>query len=152
MRTLAVQPSSKDKRHYYRHPIRVPLQVEEISSEINKIQKAQCEDLSEKGLSFFWNHALSEGSLIHLMIPIEKQVFKVEGRVAYSRKIKMGLFRIGVAFQNARSAFEAKLAEEILKIKEYRKNISINLGTEISEEDAAKKWIEKFAVHFSHLF
>ena len=53
-------------------------------------------------------------------------------------------------FQDAASAFQAKLAEEVLEILAYQKKISSRLGYRISEEEAAKRWIKRYAAYFSN--
>ncbi len=62
---------------------------------------------------------------------------------------KTGAYRTGVSFHDPCSALRAKLAEEALKILEYRKTLSKELGREVSEEEAAEKWIKEYAEQFS---
>ena len=140
----------QEKRQFLRHPIQVPIQLQRTDKK--EVVRNQTIDLSLGGLCFYWNRTLNEGDLVSLTIPVEDQLFHIKARVAYSRKDpKKGLFRIGLVFENLRSAFRARLAEELLKIMEYREKISRTLGREISEEEAAKKWIAKYAAHFPQL-
>ena len=140
----------QDKRKFYRHPIKVPIQLTKMDDE-NAVP-SHAEDLSQGGLSFFWQDPIPAGSQIHLSIPVKKQVFKMHARVAYSHKdTATGLFKTGVCFEDAVSAFRAKLAEEIIQIRQYREKMSLLRGRNLSEEDAAQLWIDRHAEDFSKL-
>lgn len=141
---------NSEKRKFYRHPIKIPIQLTE-QSQTDSVN-SQAEDLSQGGLSFFWPHSFEKGALLSLSIPIEKQLFKMHARVAYSQKDNSsGLFKTGVCFEDAASAFRAKLAEEILQIRHYQEKMSLLRGQSLSEEDAAKLWIERNAEDFAKL-
>lgn len=145
---------TEDKRHYFRHSIHFPIRLQPVhSSGGQPLAKTQCTDFSEAGLSFIWTHPLTVGTLLNLSIPVKNRVFKLNAHVAYaSTTSKPDLFHIGVSFQDTTSAFKAKIAEELLEIQKYQKNMARDAGHEISEQEAAEKWIEKFAAHFAHLF
>jgi len=142
-----------EKRKYFRHPIQVPIKLRELAEEELPPTRLQSEDLSDHGLCFYSGQGLACGTALRLAIPVEEHVFEVSARVAYSRRdSKTGAFRTGVFFEDMDSAFRAKIAEEILKIQEYRKKLSRTLGHEVSEAEAARKWIGQFAKHFSAFF
>ncbi len=138
----------REKRHFFRHPVNVPIQL--------KMEKAtdayvsESKDISLGGLSFIWPSRLSKGALLTLSIPVKEKVFDVKARVSYSKGYKKSnQYRTGVAFINSPDAFKAKLAEEVLQIIEYQKTVSRELGYELSEEEAAKKWISRYADKFA---
>ena len=138
----------REKRSFYRHPVNVPIQL--------RIEKApdayvsESKDISLGGLSFVWPSRISKGSLLTISIPVKEKVFDVRARVAYSKSYKKSnQYRTGAAFIGSPDAFKAKLAEEVLQIIEYQKSISRELGYELSEEEAAKKWISSYAGKFS---
>lgn len=138
----------REKRRFFRHPVNVPIQLK-----MEKTQDAyvsESKDISLGGLSFVWPSKLSKGSLLTLSIPVKEKVFDVKARVAYSKGYrKTNQFHTGVMFLNSPDAFKAKLAEEVLQIIEYQKSVSRELGYELSEEDAAKKWISQYASKFA---
>ena len=87
--------------------------------------------------------------LIDITIPVKEKFFDVKAKVIYSKEDKKtARFRTGVSFIDFPSAFKAKLAEEVLQILEFRKSLSRELGHEITEEEAAKKWVSEFAGRF----
>ena len=91
----------------------------------------------------------SKGVPVKITIPVKEKQFRIRAKVVYSKKDgQTGFFVTGVSFMDYSSAFQAKLAEEMLEILEYRKKISRESGHEISEEEAAKKWIGKFSKFF----
>ena len=63
----------------------------------------------------------------------------------------MNLFKTGVCFEDSISAFRAKLAEEILEIRQYCEKMSLLRGHPLSEEEGAKIWIEKNAENFARM-
>ncbi|OQA58172.1 MAG: PilZ domain protein [Candidatus Omnitrophica bacterium ADurb.Bin277] len=140
-----------NKRQFYRHPIKVPIRLTRIEETVPLSSKS--EDLSEGGLSFYWPDFIPAGTHLQLAIPVEKQLFEMNARVAYSIKDEsMGLFRTGVCFKDSTSAFRAKLAEEIIEIRDYREKMELLRGQKISEEDAAIQWIGRHAEAFAKLF
>lgn len=137
-----------EKRKFFRHPIKVPIQLTRIEG--SSAVKAHAEDLSQGGLSFFWPESFPEGTLLQLSIPVEKQLFKMNAHVTHSRKdTGTGLFKTGVCFEDSASAFRAKLAEEILQIRQYREKMSLLRGHPLSEEEAAAMWIDRHAENFA---
>ena len=139
-----------NKRRFYRHPLSVPIEYQELKTRKNCSSTV---DISEGGLCFFSERFIAKGNALYLRIPVGDQVFSVEGHVAYSNRVpSLSRFRTGVIFSDSASAFRIKLVEEMLQVKLYQKKISNELGREVSEEEAARRWIEKYAKQFGELF
>ena|SRR3989338_7121548 len=139
-----------DKRRFYRHPISVPIALS--SSDKKNEGRSHSLDVSLGGLSFVWPHRLSRGALVDVNITVKEKLFEIKSKVAYAKQDgETGQFRTGVCFTDYPSAFMARLAEEMLEIMEYRKNLRRELGREISEEDAAAEWIKRYADKFPGL-
>lgn len=137
-----------EKRKYFRHPIKVPIQLTRVETRTSTPLRA--EDLSQGGLAFLWPESLPEGTHLELAIPVEKQLFKMAGRVTHSEvDTPTGLFKTGVCFEDSVSAFRAKLAEEILRIRDYCEKMSLLRGRQVSEEEAAKLWVDRHAEDFA---
>ena len=140
----------QEKRRFYRHPVSVPIQYHESQS--RRFEGSSSVDLSEGGICFLAERFLAKGAGVNLKIPVGDTVFEVQGQIAYcSRVATLNMYRTGVQFSDATSAFRAKLAEQMLKIKEYKKHLE-DEGKNMSEEEAARQWIAKHAKHFSSLF
>ena len=139
--------SFKEKRSFIRHPINAPLRLH-IPTEKEPVP-TEALDLSLGGLSFLWRNRLSRGETLSLSILIKEKVFSINACVIFSKEDrKSGKFRTGVCFMDRPSAFKAKIAEEALEIIEYRKSLSKELGRNVPEEEAARKWIQQFASQF----
>lgn len=140
-----------ERRHYLRHPYKIPVKVR-LTSDKDSL-KIHSADLSEGGMSFFLEEPVPEGTTMEITLPVENRMFKLQGRIAYSLKDPTsGHYRTGVAFKSPLMSFRAKLAEQVLRIQEFRKKVSHMVGHEISEEEAATKWIEKYAQKFAELY
>ena len=139
-----------EKRKFFRHPIKVPIQLKRV--EDDAALNARAEDLSQEGLAFFWPESIPEGTHLQLSLPVEKQLFKMKTRVMHSqRDADTDLFKIGVCFEDSVSSFRAKLAEEIIQIRQYREKMSLLRGQQFTEEEAAKVWIDRNAEDFAKL-
>jgi hypothetical protein len=107
-------------------------------------------DLSLGGLAFLWTELIPEGTRLLLSIPFEKQLFKMNAHVTHSQKdTETGLFKTGVCFEDSVSSFRAKLAEEIIQIRQYCEKMSLLRGRQFSEEEAAKMWVDRNAENFA---
>ena len=139
-----------EKRKFFRHPIKVPIQLTQV--EDSPLVNSRAVDLSQGGLAFLWTKYIPEGTRLRLSIPFGKQLFKMNAHVAHSKKdTTTGLFKTGVCFEDSASSFHAKLAEEIIQIRQYREKMSILRGRQLSEEEAAKMWIDRNAENFAKM-
>ena len=137
----------KEKRRFYRHPMSVPITL--TAAKEKKEGRSKSLDISLGGLSFLWPRRLRKGALLDVKVAVKKKLFGIRSKVAYAKEDpKTGKFRTGVCFMDTPSAFMARLAEEMLEIMRYRKNLSRQFGREIPEEEAASRWIKKYAAGF----
>ena len=136
-----------EKRQFLRHPINVPILIQR--SLRREASSSESINVSPGGLSFMTPQKLVRGDKLTITIPVKDKRFRIKGRVVYSvREEKRRLYKTGVFFSDHTSAFEAKLAEETLEVINYQKKISKTLGYAVSEEDAAREWIKKYARFF----
>ena len=139
-----------EKRRFYRHPIGVPISLSATKEKRGGRSKSL--DVSLGGLSFLWPRKLPKGALVGVNIAVKDKLFEIPSTVAYTQENrKSGKYRTGVCFTDYPSAFMARLAEEMLEILQYRKDLSQELGREIPEEEAASEWIKKYAAKFPSL-
>ena len=143
-------PKTSEKRKFFRHPIHAPIKLELTRSEPWVSETA---DISLGGLSFLWKQRLSKGNVVRVSIAVKEKIFDVQGRVMYSAEDrKTGKCRSGILFVDPPSAFKARLAEQALEILEYRHSLARRTGHDISEEEAAQKWVAEFAARFPFPF
>jgi len=141
-----------EKRRFVRHPICYPLEFEQASRKIR--QRCQTKDISEGGLLFLSTHQVECGQIIILKLPIQNKLFKIAAKVVHTRTDAENpkLYNVGVSFQRYSDAFKVKLIEQIYLIDEYRALCSLQLGREISLEEASKKWIKLYSERFDKMF
>jgi hypothetical protein len=132
-----------ERRRFFRHPYSVPIRLE--LSPGAEVRHPVTKDLSIGGISFVWREKIARGKRVGIEIAVRRRTFEVNGRVAYSHEEEGGGWRTGVTFLDAPSAFRAKIAEEVLQILDFRTTLSKESGTEVSEEEAAARWLERHA-------
>lgn len=145
-----MRTSGKERRKFFRHPIRVPIRLR-LRSRADEVA-SQSLDLSLGGLNFVWPRKLTRGTLLDISIPVKEKLFELRAKVVYSKEDrKTARYSTGVSFVDFPSAFRARLAEEVLEILEFRKTISREAGHEVSEEEAASQWVRERASRFPTL-
>jgi len=140
--------SSENKRKFERFPIRASIHILDTHRQCRAITYSN--DLSEGGLAFYSMSHVVPGSNLEITIGVKDRLFKIEAQAVYcSNRPTKRFYRTGVEFKDSTSAFKAKLAEEVVLIKAYQKQLSAETHHRVSEEDAAVDWIEKHAAFFA---
>lgn len=145
----------KERRRYFRHPMCFPLSFCLVKSVLKKTsqQTSEVKNISRGGLLFSAKKEAAAGSLIQIKIPFQDKLFKVKAEVAYCRKNNdSGLYDVGVKFINAKETFKVRLIEQMYLISEYRDLRSIELGRDISLQEASREWIKKYSARFNRLY
>ena len=140
-----------DRRHFYRQAMHAPIHFFQI--ETDEGEHSVTVDLSFGGLSFVVNRFMPAGSSIDIRIPVDSAAMALQGRVAYCCPLDgTRNYRIGIAFNDEGSAFRARLAVQMQKIRQFQKELCSIEGREISEDEAALLWIRQYAEHFAKNF
>lgn len=131
-----------NRRRFPRHPFSFPIQV---AKKEEGVIVTHSTDVSMGGLCFYWNEPLEEGEEIDISIPIEKNTFMMDSKVAYACPDRMhtGRYRIGVSFRGENRNFRECLAKEALDFLDFYQKLTRRTGREISEEEAAREWFER---------
>ena len=145
-----------EARRFIRHPLNIPLACKVIKKTSSSDQEGipgTTANVSLGGLLFSAKHPLKVGSLIMVKMPFKDKVFNVRSKVVHCAKSSdEKLYNLGVSFYKIGDAFKAKLIEQIYLIAGYRDLRSVQLGREISLEEASKEWIERYAERFKRLY
>ena len=140
----------KERRQFFRHPIQVPIRLRVAQRNGSVVSSSR--DISLGGLNFIWPKKLMRGTLLDITIPVKEKFFELRAKVVYCREDRRtARFSTGVSFVDFPSAFKARLAEEVLQILEFRKTLSRDTGHEVSEEEAATRWVRENAAGFPTL-
>lgn len=141
----------KEKRAFIRHVIELPIKYRVLPE--SKEHRSETQNFSDGGLLFLASERFAVGTLLELTVPTKDKVFTVEGHVVHvAEDERGGFFRMGVHFLHPKSLFLVKMAEQIHQIDLYRKTLSKKEGHEISEEEAAHRWIEQHSKAFSKFY
>jgi len=145
------QTPRPERRRYARHPIRVPMQVRPRGG-TPEFQSCVA-NLSETGLCFESPTSLALDMVVEISLPIADERFTVVGTVVRSHTDETGtLHVVAVAFVHPAMSFRMKIAEQILRIQELRRELARELGREVSSEEAAARWVADYAKDFAELY
>ena len=140
-----------DKRRFIRHLLVNPLEFKASGDEA--FERTETTNVSEGGLLFMSKKDVSPGEIIELQMPLYDKIFKIKAKVVHvNREDPTGMYKVGVAFVSYADAFKVKLIEQIYLIEEYRVLRSLQLGKEITLQDASKEWIKRYSERFEKLY
>jgi hypothetical protein len=132
-------------RQYLRHPSDVPIAYQLGDVVANRSHYLR--NIGKGGLCFASRIAIAPGVRIHIEIPIAEPVFKADGIVAWCEP-GADDFEVGVRFEGIDSEYGLRMVEQICQIEHYRHEIFKSDGRVLTSEEAALKWIQKYAAGF----
>lgn len=145
-----------EHRRFIRHPVSIPLTYKIFKKAQNADRKdvsGITNNISMGGLLFSTKQPIETGSLITIKMPFEDKVFNVKSRVVHCNKSSAAnLYSVGASFYRPYDAFKVKLIEQIYLIAEYRDLRSVQLGREVSLEQASKEWVKRYSQRFRRLY
>ncbi|MBU1656673.1 MAG: PilZ domain-containing protein [Candidatus Omnitrophica bacterium] len=140
-----------EKRKFIRHLLVSPLEYKVENDD--KSQATETINISERGLLFMAKEEVPLGTKIDIHMPLYEKTFHIKACVVHSYKdVESGLFKIGVSFLTYSDAFKVKLIEQIYLIEEYRVLRSLQLGKEVSLQEASQEWIKRYSARFKKLY
>jgi len=144
--------TQQEKRKYIRHLLVSPLEFT-VDKNADNAERTQTINVSEGGLMFVSQCSVDSGSIIKLNMPLYGKVFHIKAKVAHVEQCKDSeLFNIGVKFVTYSDAFKVKLIEQIYLIEEYRVLRSLQLGREMTIQEASQEWIKRYSERFEQLY
>jgi c-di-GMP-binding flagellar brake protein YcgR len=158
MKMKSVLPISEHRR-FIRHPLCFPLTYRVLEhgaakvSEAGEEKKSTTINVSMGGILFASKKPVRSNSVIMLKMPFQDKVFNVKARVVHCHKnSETKLYNIGAAFHKLSAAYKVKLIEQLYLISEFRDLKRIQLGKEITLENASKEWIKRYSLRFRRLY
>jgi hypothetical protein len=110
-------------------------------------------DLGDGGIAFPSPRELPLESVVDVSLPIGDRAFSLAGSIASCQPNPAGgQYRIGVAFLHPMMSFRMKLAEQVLRIHELRREISDEQGRHVTTEEAAREWVTRHAEEFADIY
>jgi len=133
-------------RSYIRHPSDIPIRVDNTSTEVTH-RGQMLNNISHGGLSFISATPVKIGLTIQLNIDSVTPAFEAEGLVTHCNE-EEGHYVIGIEFIRKDDLFVARMVEQVCHIEHYKREMALREGRELTGEEAAREWIEKFAEKF----
>lgn len=142
-------------RQYIRHPSDIPIAyclgknqvVVNVEVENSFFASDKLRDVSRGGLCFNANYPVRKGTQIHIEIAIKSPPYRADGTVAWCRP-EGDHFAVGVHFNEPSTRYSVRMVEQVCHIEAYRVKVEQKEGRELSSEEAASEWIEKYAADF----
>ena len=145
-----------ERRRFIRHSLCFPLSykvVEKGGHAETKESRTNTINIGMGGLLFAAKRPVCEGSTIVVKMPFENKVFNIRAKVVHCDKNEeTNLNNIGVRFYRVNDAFKVKLIEQIYLISEYRDLKSMQLGRQVSLEEASREWIKRYSERFKRMY
>jgi len=149
----------QERRSAVRHAIELPIRYRVLSEQAQAsgnrfpVRNHKTKNISDTGLLFLSTEYFEVGTLLELSLPVKESILMVEGRVIHAdRDSESGLFRTGINFHKSDSVFKVKMAEQVYQIDRYRKLLSKQEGRVVSEEEAARRWIDQHSSDFAEFY
>ena len=129
-----------------RHPTEIPIEICRVQ-EPPAYHWRQMKNVSQGGLAFICTTDWQPGTSISIRLPLIKPPFEANGKVIWCRK-RQHYFEVGVAFLEPDDAFTVRMIEQLCQIEMYRKRQE-GEGRQLTAEEAAMEWINRYAEDFS---
>ncbi|MET0068232.1 MAG: PilZ domain-containing protein [Candidatus Thiodiazotropha sp.] len=132
-------------RLYIRHPTDVPIDFQ-LGGRVT-MNREQLTNYSTGGLCFMSDQLIETGTEINIAIPIMPPRFHATGVVVWCREEQQG-FLVGVKFVETETAYAVRMVEQLCYIEQYKQMVKTLEDRDLTGEEAAMEWIEKYAGEF----
>ena len=134
-------------REFIRHPSSVPIQLEELDSELH-FGINTLNNVSFGGVSCLCASPVEKGKTVRMRVECVNPDFEITGKTVWC-KAKDNAYEIGIEFIVSKDqVFLLRMIEQICHIEHYRNEVLRNEDRILSSEDAAREWIKKYADNF----
>ncbi len=141
-------------RQFIRHPSGIPISycLGQARKKLAAVQRDffasdRLRDVSRGGLCFNADCPVRKGTPIHIEIAINSPPYSAEGTVAWC-KPEGDHFAVGVHFDEPSTRYSIRMVEQVCHIEHYRTSVKESEGRELSSEEAASEWVDKYAAEF----
>lgn len=131
-------------RTYIRHPTSIPIQVCAGGGEESRVR---VRNLSAGGLCFITDKPVKVGTLVEFDIPVTKPDYHGRGVIVWRREQSSKSYEVGVRFTSDDEFFRTRMVEQVCQIEDYRQRVALK-GRQLSSEEAALEWIERYSASF----
>lgn len=137
------------KRGYIQHPSEIPLKASLVNPPPANFLPDQA---PSQGLCFETAQPFAVGSDIHISIALNGSEFEGDAKVAWVEEQGESRRIVGVNFSDKDESYGIRMAEQICHIEHYRRDILLQEGRNLSAEEAAAEWVDRYASAFPEHF
>lgn len=149
MEVIRKQSMHSHNRAFIRHAIDIPI---EVATQSEPEHAESLKNLSFGGLAFGAEQPYEPGTLLGIKIQAPSNPVQLAARVAWCKPYRDNPednhYEIGVAFEDSLDAFRIRMVEQVCQIERYRLSVLGCEGRELTTEEAAQEWIERYAEQF----
>ena len=131
-------------RTFIRHPTSIPIQV--CAGDTGDAQ-VKVRNLSAGGLCFITDKPVKVGTLVEFDIPLINPDYHGRGVIVWRREESVEQYEVGVRFTSDDEYFRTRMVEQVCQIEDYRQRLALK-GRQVSSEEAALEWIERYSASF----
>jgi hypothetical protein len=128
-----------ERRSAKRYPAVYPLET----GTSYMVSRVNMFDISTSGVSFASGKDLGKNTAIQIKLFLKSRMFPLEAIVVRSRKLKEGLYNIGVTFIDPPAEFEPVLSKEIDEIVQHHRERRLYQRDDISFTHASREYLDK---------
>jgi len=137
-------------REFIRHPSSIPVQLVKLDGKTNP-ETTTLNNVSFGGVSCLSSEPVEIGSSLKMTIECIDPFFEISG-IAVWCKVSNDMYEVGVEFIVSKDKmFLLRMVEQICHIEHYRNELLNNEGREITSEEAAREWVDKYAETFPQI-
>lgn len=136
-----------ERRTNCRYNPDVPVEIELDLGGNFLVSKEALNNISADGMSFKFGFYIESGKRLKLNIPLGRAVFAIKAEVMWCHGVTDD-FSIGVRFIEPSDIFKARIFNQICMIERYKVEVFLNEGRDLTFNEAAREWIERFAGNY----
>ena len=137
------------KRGYIQHPSEIPLKTKLVKAPLPEVQSVQA--TPSRGLCLESAKSFEVGNNLQVSITLNGSEFKADATVAWVEP-EDDHYIIGVNFNDKDKSYGIRMAEQICHIEHYRRDVLQHQGRQLTEEEAAIDWVDRYASTFPEHF
>ena len=132
-------------RSFIRHPADIPIEVRPDRSVEGAPESLN--NISLGGLSFTSQSPFIPGDPVSFSVSIAHDCVESRGRVSWCRE-RIDGYEVGIEFIDADDFYTVRMVEQVCHIEHYKQEMLRQQGRNLTGEQAAEEWIEKYAADF----
>jgi len=137
-------------RRYIRHPSDIPIEIEVLGTQ-EACGSDKLTTVSLGGVSFMCIQPLELGSLVRVRIEVVQPEFEASAQIRWCKKLNEGGYEVGAELLTEDEAFKTRMVEQICHIEHYKREVLAREGRELTGQQAAAEWIERYAASFPRI-